>query len=346
MEKRILLWMALMALFMGKASAATFTVDDFEIAANETKEISINLTNTETIYGYVLWLQLPEGITIESDEYGAIVSPTSRFNNAPQINFSQGYYKITAATGGRPVSGNSGAILTFNITASDQISTGSQSMEIAHQQITVNNEQGNAVTVDQESSTYTCTTRVDAKIAASGYGSFSWPRALDFSACEGLEKVFIGGEDANGKLSLVEVASKQVPAATGVVLKGTTGVVNPSTMEAEPAGDQGTLTPTCTGTYEVTADNTIYVLKTGGKGTGFYPCQTGVVVPQYKVYLERDASQGANMISMEEEGTTSIDGVAATDSATEAVYTVSGVRVAKPTRKGIYVSEGKKVVIK
>ena len=348
MKKVRLALLSLLLMLAGHASAAQFTVEDFEIAANETKTIYINLDNTETIYGFLLWIDLPEGITVTAEGDQLNVFNTSRWRNCfIEANYSEKdeVYKITGAST-RSVTGQSGAFLEVEITASDMVATGPHTVKISHQSITVDNAEGNAEVVPQEDSEFICTTRIDTKIAASGYGSFSWPRALDFSACEGVDKVYVGGGDANGKLSLVEVASKQVPAGTGVVLKGTTGTVNPSTMETEPAGDQGTLTPTYAEAYEVTADNTIYVLKTGSKGTGFYPCASGVVVPKYKVYLEREASQGANMLSMVEDGTTGIDAVEAADAAEAPLYTMSGARVTRPTQKGIYVSEGKKVVIK
>ena len=334
-------------LTLAQETTDKLTIDDFTIKAGGTTTVDVKMTQNDATYTALQFeIYLPEGVGIATNDKGKLdITKGEMCEDTHSISsrFNKGRYIVTIGSPDKDLFiGTEGVLCTLALEATDMVSTGEQegflrNIKLSKPTATSNN----TAEVPFGVSPY-----VEAKIAASGYGSFSWPRALDFSECEGVEKVYVGGEDANGKLKLVEVASKQVSAATGVILKGTTGTVNPSTMETEPAGDQGTLTPTCAGAYEVTADNTIYVLKTGSKGTGFYVCQTGVVVPQYKVYLERDASQGANMISMEEAGTTGIDGVAVADSETEAMYTVSGVRVGKPTQKGIYVSEGKKVVIK
>lgn len=344
--KKTFLWMALMLLFVGKASAARFWVEDFEIAANESKTIDINLDNTEDIFGYVLWLKLPEGVTIDSDKWGLLIETTSRFNNQPESNYSEGYYKITAATGGRPVSGTSGtAILRIPITASDQISTGAQTMEIVHQQITVDNAQGDPVTIDQESSEYTCTTKVNVTTAASGYGTFSWPRALDFTG-SGLE-AYVATKDENSWLHMEQVT--QVPAHTGIVIKGTASTTyNPTVIDDATLAQTNLLSPTDEAAVPVTTDGYYALATKTSKGTAFYEVDAtkGISIPKYKAYLIHSGSAGADeavFMTMEGE-TTGINGVLTEEQGVW--YNLQGVRVQNPTQRGIYIRDGKKKVIK
>ena len=343
MQKRIFLWMAFMMLFIGSASAARFWIADFEIAANETKTISINLDNTEDIYGYVLWLKLPEGVTIASDEYGYIVNPTSRFNNTPLVYFADGYYKITAATGGRPVSGTEGALLTFDVTASHLISTGTQAFGIEHQQITVNDADGAAKTVDQESSSYDCTTKVNVKTAASGFGTFSWPRSLDFTE-SGLE-AYVGTEVKEGKLALQQIT--KVPAGTGIVVYGTPSTTfNPSVIEDGEAETSfvNVLLPTHEAPLAVTNGGYYALATKDSNGTAFYEVTPGVTIPQYEAYLYGASTGGSDAVTFDVTPS-GIQEIAGED-AQGACYNLQGVRVTKMSKGGIYILNGKKIVVK
>lgn len=324
------------------------TIESFNIKAGGSATVDVRMTQQQAEYTALqFWLYVPEGITIARNDKGKFDIQAGEMCNGHSVssNYStkNERYIVTVTSPEKELFvGEEGTVVRITFEASDLVSSGEQTAYLRNIKLS----KVTATSNNTEEVPFGISPYVEAKIAASGYGSFSWPRALDFTGCEGVEKVFIGGEDANGKLSLVEVSSKQVPAATGVILKGATGTVNPATMETEPVGDQGTLTPTCDAPYEVSADNSIYVLKTGSKGTGFYVCKTGVVVPQYKVYLEHSGAQSANWFSLVEEETTGIDGIEAAEGTTAPIYSVSGVQVSKPTQKGIYVSEGKKVVIK
>ena len=70
--------------------------------------------------------------------------------------------------------------------------------------------------------------------------------------------------------------------------------------------------------------------------------QAGVEIPKYKAYIE-DAGSAAEGFLFEE--TTGISTIDAQEADAES-YTLSGVRVNQPTQKGIYIVNGKKVVVK
>ena len=94
---------------------------------------------------------------------------------------------------------------------------------------------------------------------------------------------------------------------------------------------------------------TIYALGKKEGVVGFYLVKEGSAVPANKVYLQTEESAGATpFISFDAEGTTGIEDVKTATSPVKAdnsYYTLSGVRVAHPT-KGVYIHQGKKVVFK
>ncbi len=98
----------------------------------------------------------------------------------------------------------------------------------------------------------------------------------------------------------------------------------------------------------VTEENygTVYFFGNGSKGLGFYKAANGGTLAAGKAYLLLDNASGAKSYSIAFGGdTTGINEVVATAKADGTFYTLSGVRVEKPA-KGLYIQNGKKVVIK
>lgn len=332
--------LALMMALAGNASAAQFTVENFTIAANETKTISINLTNTETIYGYALWLKLPDGVTYSR------TTGTSRTDGfSRDDNVEDGYLKISGASGKYPIKGTSGAILDVTIIASDQVATGPQTMEIVHQQIVLNNDQSNPVKQDLTSSSYVCTTLVNVTTAASGYGTFSWPRDLDFTDA-GVE-AYVATRDQDSWLHMEQVM--KVPAHTGIVIKGSASTTyNPTVIDDATLTLTNVLSATDEGAVSVTTDGYYALATKSSKGTAFYEVDAtkGVSIPKYKAYLIHSGSQGADdavFMSLEAE----TDGISTVTLDEEsAYYNLQGIRMENPSLPGVYIQNGKKKVIK
>jgi alpha-amylase len=84
---------------------------------------------------------------------------------------------------------------------------------------------------------------------------------------------------------------------------------------------------------------------------GFYPAKAGTI-PAYKAYLQiptasLPASALARLYVVFEDGeTTSITPVRNNQKTSDEWYTLGGQRSTKPTERGIYIHEGKKVIIK
>ena len=188
--------------------------------------------------------------------------------------------------------------------------------------------------------------QINAYIGAGGYGSFSWPCDVDFSAYKDVKVYTALGEADGGWLSLDELEDKLVPGGTGVFIKGTAGTtVNPTTLEEEE-GLAKIQTPsigqTSASTYTVKETDNIYALATKSK-TALYPVSAGVRIPKYKAYLN-STTKNAKYISFGDTATS----IEALDMAEEDgdIYTLGGQKVQNTTMKGVYIKNGKKVVVK
>ena len=156
---------------------------------------------------------------------------------------------------------------------------------------------------------------------------------------------------SNGKLTMNPVADGIVKSGLAVVLKSTTGSL--TMTKTETTGSfQGTSSLNGNGTTEpkskadLGADN-IYVLNTGTKGAGFYKLAENGTVPANKAYLVYDGAAGARDYFLFDE-TTSISEelrVKSEEIATAPVYDLQGRRV-KNAAKGVYIVNGRKVVVK
>lgn len=177
------------------------------------------------------------------------------------------------------------------------------------------------------------------------YATFSSASACEFAGAD-VFTVNVEGDN----IVLNEVASKQVPANTGVLVKSTANAVTVTRLESAPA-IEGTnlLRPACEKMtegfkyYKLAYDN--YTEKTG---LGFYwgAAEGGAfTVKPGLAYLAVPQAQAANVKGFSFDGTqTGINGVEAT-TAKGAIYNLNGQRVEK-VQRGIYIQNGKKFIVK
>ncbi|MBQ6767249.1 MAG: hypothetical protein IJP46_01070 [Prevotella sp.] len=168
------------------------------------------------------------------------------------------------------------------------------------------------------------------------YISFSSTEALDFTDVEGLT-AFVVSADGTSSVTLSPVM--KVPANTGLVIKKT----GEEDSYAVPvfSGDADTFTNLLVGTADgpvTVTPRKVYVLN-GGKFKLF----TGTEIPQGKAYLPATTEAPALDLDFGE-GTTGIQNIERTVNDNQ-YYDLSGRRVAQPT-KGLYIVNGKKVIIK
>ena len=93
---------------------------------------------------------------------------------------------------------------------------------------------------------------------------------------------------------------------------------------------------------DVTADGTLYILYNGE-----YVKATGTI-PSGKCYLKPTNPSGARrlIIGHNNDGSTGIYTIDNEQSAIDYWYDLNGNRIDKPTKKGLYINNGKKVVVK
>lgn len=194
---------------------------------------------------------------------------------------------------------------------------------------------------------------VTKTMTAAGWATYCSPYALDFTNdIANLTDVYIitGGDGSH--VTTTSVKGGTVPANTGLLLKGTAGdinipIVGSSTTSVSGNKLIGVLVDT------PIAQNTGYVLMNDATdGIGFYKNgnATNFTVGANTAYLPADFAGGAearSFFSLDDEttGINMVNGEGLKVNGSEVYYDLQGRRVLYPT-KGLYIVNGKKVIIK
>ncbi len=182
---------------------------------------------------------------------------------------------------------------------------------------------------------------VSVTVSAAGWATLFTPTALDFTG-SGL-KAYTAACDGT-TVALTEVTN--VPANTGVVLQGEAGNYDVA-VAASSATEKGDLLGSAT---EATAFDafegfTLYILTEKDGKVQFNPATSGEIAAG-KAYLKVAANAEVNALNVVFGGET---GISAIDNGQltkdNAIFDLSGRRVAK-TQKGLYIVNGKKIVVK
>lgn len=156
-------------------------------------------------------------------------------------------------------------------------------------------------------------------------------------------------DEVASELLLTPVA--QLEACTPYIVyapNGYTGTLTGTVdMTAEyPTTDvysQGSLT----GVLSTTVVNDGYIMQNQGAGPMFYNAEgSNFALPAGRCYLTLPASYAAKVVRMRIEGTTGFDDIEITNHDSQVLYDLAGRRVENPTSGGIYISNGKKIVVK
>lgn len=184
-------------------------------------------------------------------------------------------------------------------------------------------------------------TAVGTTIPTSGYGSLAVAYGLDFSGVDGLT-AYVATKTTTEKVKLTSV--DEMPANSGIILKGT-----PSTTYSIPVKADAAFAGTNYLSAAVTATDIdayeAYILQSGE----LHLVTAASIIPAGKAYLlASSVPAGARSLafSFEDDETTSISERVNSDKfATAPVFNLNGQRVAQPA-KGLYIKNGKKVVVK
>ena len=108
-------------------------INNFTIAAGETLEVEINLDNTTMFTAFQADIFLPDGLSIGQDDGDYLFDLTDRKARNHTVSsqlLSSGVVRILVASQTlKEISGNSGAVVTFNIIA-DANATGTKTIEL------------------------------------------------------------------------------------------------------------------------------------------------------------------------------------------------------------------------
>ena len=184
------------------------------------------------------------------------------------------------------------------------------------------------------------TTTESIPISAVGWATYCADVALDFTNVKDLT-AYTAELDGDA-VKFVKVTGA-VPANTGLLVSGTSSVV-PIIDDAEAV--QNLLVGV---TEETNMDaETIFVLKKGDKGLGFYKNSNAFTVRANSAYLPASAvpAGARTFIGLEDGETTSILSTTV-DGMSNEIYDLQGRRVSNAQlKKGLYIENGKKIIVK
>ena len=183
---------------------------------------------------------------------------------------------------------------------------------------------------------------VTVTITSAGYATFANKKAVDFSGTD--VTVMTAKYDATtGKIDYTEVESKKVPAGAAVVLKGEADNYTANVIESADALQNNDLQVNLD--EDILVNGTQYCLAKKDGVVGFYKVKDGDHVKAGKAYLVITDANAKDFYGFDDDAT-GIDGLNVNDNVNaNEVFDLQGRRVARPT-KGIYIVNGKKVVIK
>lgn len=145
------------------------------------------------------------------------------------------------------------------------------------------------------------------------------------------------------KIDLTEVTDKTIPAGNAVILKSTNASIGMA---------KSTVTGTLSGNSLVGTDAELvnpgnaYCLSKSGSTVGFYKFTAGGTIPAHRAYIVIPAG-ARQFYGFSEGGTTAIESLTPAIVEEEGdVYDLSGRRVVGQPQKGVYVKNGKKMIIK
>ena len=204
-----------------------------------------------------------------------------------------------------------------------------------------NNDYSNIHWLSWRDVKYTKVADESITVSDAGFATYVSDNDLEYSGVTGLKayKATVAGNT----ITFSPVTT--VPAGEGVLLKGagTYNVPVTAGVTAWNAEDNAFIRGTGDA-VETGSDPYNYILNNVNGVIGFYRA-AGQTVATNRAYLQTTTNAARLNISFDDDDQTT--GIARVEEtvANDAVYTLSGVRVEKPT-KGLYIKNGKKVVIK
>lgn len=160
---------------------------------------------------------------------------------------------------------------------------------------------------------------------------------------EGVKAYYVSAKGTEATMTAIE--AQVIPANQGVILTSESGeavTMVPAAGETAAAITGNQLGHSAGAAKTLTAGED-YILGNGTEGTAFYPCKAGSL-PINKAYLLGNGESSAIVMNFGN-AVTGINTIAAPANAKAPIFDLSGRRVVKAT-KGLYIQNGKKVIVK
>lgn len=188
----------------------------------------------------------------------------------------------------------------------------------------------------------------DINISSVGYATF-YDSKYSFEVPAGVTAKTYTYESPVLNESVVYAEGDVIPAGEAVVLEGAAGTYTFNYAVATAEKDADNVLKGTDEATEITSENKLYILSNGAHGVGFYfqnEDGTSITNGAHKAYLEVEGDvETKSFYLFDEVSVTAIQGVVAAEAANGKVFDLQGRNVKNPV-KGLYIVNGKKVVIK
>ena len=174
------------------------------------------------------------------------------------------------------------------------------------------------------------------EVGDAGYSTFSASKAVKMRGVTAYSAKVVGSS-----VQLTEVT--EVPAGAGVIIEAAKGTYKVPVIESASEIDAINDLQVSNGSVE--GDGSIYALGKKDDKVGFMKVKSHVAVPAGKAYIVIAGGSAREFIGFGENETTGIEAVQQNAKADNQYFNLAGQRVAQPT-KGLYIVNGKKVIIK
>lgn len=182
-------------------------------------------------------------------------------------------------------------------------------------------------------------------VTSVGYRTFASSSALDFS--EAIEGLTAYKATISSNKVLFTALDCAVPAKEGMLLKAAEGRYYIPVATGTPADIENVFVGVTSATEVPAGSFVLMRATTDNQGTGFYKTKNAFTVGANTAYLPADVASARTFIGFNKEETTGIADVRSKmeDVKASECYDLQGRRVAQP-QKGLYIMNGKKVIIK
>lgn len=298
----------------------------------EYSEDNITVTGTQSIPGWGLDIDKGNSLTITADSDVEILKVDLGVNY-----YYDGPLGIESSIGNVEGSGENWENWTIN-------DVNSSSLTISHPSST-DQVQINNITIYYRQVFAPSTILVTAKKAEVAYWSTFYSSIANYQAPEGT-KVYKVNDDGSF-ITTTEIEDRIVTKGQGVVLKSlTSGNIVMTKVASGSSDDYSGNSLTGTGVAITNPGNAYGLSYKPSSGVGFYKLSSTGTIGANKAYLVSDNAAARAFFAFDTDATTGIDKVNVLDSEKEVkAFDLQGRRVAKPA-KGLYIVNGKKVIMK